>query len=108
MRAVSLETTLALRRKRPEDVGEYGKYDGRCIAGQQERDIRATITTGRQGVDELQTNTIYRAKDAEVHRRVMRRDHLSRLALGGEPGVDRDEPRLDGVDVVEPVPESDH
>ena len=108
VRSVSFETTLALRHKRPKDVGEHGKYDGRDIAGQDERDIRTTMASGRQRVDELQANTITRAKDAEIHGRMVRRHHLGRLALGGEPRVDADESRLDGVDVVEPVPEPDH
>ena len=39
---------------------------------------------------------------------MMSGDDLCRLALGGQPGVDDDEPGLDGGGVVEPVPEPDY
>src|SRR5688500_3515863 len=39
---------------------------------------------------------------------MVRGDDLGRLTLDGQAGVEDDESRLDGVNVVKPVPESDH
>src|SRR5688500_5682457 len=93
---------------RPQDVGEDGENHGGEVAGQRERDIRTAIVAGRQRVDEVQADTITRAEDSEVHGRMVRGDDLGRLTLDGQPGVEDDESRLDGVNVVKPVPESDH
>lgn len=93
---------------RPEDVSEDGKYNGRQTTSHGDCDIHTAVVPSRQRVDKLQAYAITRTEDAEIHRRMAGGHHLRRLALGSQPGVKNDESRLDGVDVIEPVPEPDH